>query len=203
MSSTAKATLAVHTAPGFTVKTICGCRVVYGPVPAKEFAMLAHGFSKKAQMAVDIADLIGATFVIGEPDDLADLRKLDLPVSVKRHNDYLAAHALGLDKVAMWLRKGERGASSNAMCRRIFGVPADAGVDHPHDPDDLRRCVLFLSATDAEAKVPMMADVSDEWARLVPIWSDLVRCLEAEMKVGDSAPRTYAMMKGEKWSRSA
>ena len=50
---------------GFKIKTICGCRIVYGSVPLSSFAMLTHGFSKKALMATDIADLIGATFVIG------------------------------------------------------------------------------------------------------------------------------------------
>lgn len=180
---------------GFTVKTMCGCRLIFGPVPASEFAMLAHGFSKKALMATDIADLIGASFVIGEPGDLAELRKQDLPVSEKRHNDYLAANALGIHKVAMWLRQGERGLSSNAMCKRIFGVPHSAGVDHPHDPDDLHRCVLFLGATESSDKISIMADVSPAWGRLVPVWSQLVDSLRAEMKAGRSAPKTYALMK--------
>ena len=28
---------------GFTVKTICGCRITYGPIPLSEFGMLTHG----------------------------------------------------------------------------------------------------------------------------------------------------------------
>jgi hypothetical protein len=180
---------------GFTVKTMGGCRLVFGPVPASEFAMLTHGFSKKALMATDIADLIGASFVIGEPADLDDLRKQDLPVSEKRHSDYLAAHAIGLDKVAMWLRKGERGRSSDAMCKRLFGVPASAGTEHPHDPDDLHRCMLFVDAAEAHDQVPLMADVSPAWRKLVATWDQLVQVLREEMKTGTSAPKTYALMK--------
>lgn len=179
---------------GFTIKSICGCRIVFGAVPASEFSMLTHGFSKKALMATDIANLIGASFVIGEPADLDDLRKMDLPVSEKRHADYLAARELGLHRVAMWLRKGERGSSSNAMCNVIFGVPADGGTAHPHDPDDLRRCLLLLDATEARDKVLMMACVSPEWSRLVERWSEVTALFAGESAAGKSAPRTLALM---------
>lgn len=180
---------------GFTVKNICGCRVVFGPISVSDFGMLTHGFSKKALMSADIADKIGASLVIGEPDDLDGLRQLGLPVSEKRHADYLAATHLGLHKVAMWLRTRERGASSNAMCKRIFGVPEDAGSAYPHDPDDLRRCLLFLDACDAHDKVPLMADVSTQWACLVARWDDLMVIFREEMAAGKTAPRTYALIK--------
>lgn len=180
---------------GFTVKSICGCRVVFGPVPVSEFGMLTHGFSKKALMATDIADRIGATFVIGEPGDLAELRKLELPVSEKRHADYQVAYALGLPKAAMWLRIGERGLSSNAMCKRIFGVPDDGGIEHPHDPDDLRRCLAFLEAADAHDKVALMQDVSPKWAALVGQWGELVEMFRKESAKGKSAPKTHELMK--------
>lgn len=179
---------------GFTVKSMCGCRVVYGSVPASEFSMLTHGFSKKALMATDIADRIGAILVLGEPEDLEALRKLDLPVSEKRHRDYQAAIQMGLYDVAMWLRIGERGSSSNAMCKRIFDVPLDAGDDHPHDPDDLRRCLLFLDAAKAHDKVPMMGDVSPEWGRLVTVWDQLVSTFNEEAQAGKSATKTYDLL---------
>lgn len=167
------------TTDGFTVKSMCGCRVVFGPVPMSEFGMLAHGFSKSALIAADIADRIGATIVIGEPDDLDELRKANLPASEKRHAQARSASAMPL--VAGWLLNGERGNSSNAMCKRIFGVPEDAGKDYPLDPDDLRRCVLFLAATNAHDKVPLMADVSKEWAALVGVWDKIVSTLREEM----------------------
>lgn len=179
----------------FTVQNICGCRIVYGSIPASEMGMLTHGFSKNALMAVDIADRIGAVFVIGEPDDLEELRQMNLPISDKRRADHLAASQLDLPKVASWLADGERGASSNAMCKRIFGIPASAGADHPHDPADLRRCLLFLDATEAHDKISLMSDVSEQWGRLVARWGELVPVFREEFAAGKSAPRTYAMMK--------
>ena len=179
---------------GFKIKTICGCRIVYGSVPLSSFAMLTHGFSKKALMATDIADLIGATFVIGEPTALDELRHMDLPVSAKRHADYLAATNLGLIAVAMWLRRGARGKSSNAMCKAIYGVPADAGTEFPHDPDDLRRCLLFVEATGAQDQFQKMIEVSPEWSRLVARWDELAARFAEETAEGKQAPKTYALM---------
>ncbi|AQH05846.1 hypothetical protein A9R05_43370 (plasmid) [Burkholderia sp. KK1] len=178
----------------FTIRMIHGCRLVFGEVPISQIQMLAHGFSKKALMDIDMAERIGATFVIGEPENLEGLRKLDLPVSEKRQRDYQAAFDLGLNDVAVWLRTGERGLSSNAMCRRIFGVPSDAGSNHPADPSDLRRCMLFLDAADAHDKVSLMADVSPEWARLAANWSLLTATFNEEMATGKLAPRTYELM---------
>jgi hypothetical protein len=156
--------------------------------------MLTHGFSKKALMATDIADLIGATFVIGEPTALDELRHMDLPVSAKRHADYLAATNLGLIAVAMWLRRGARGKSSNAMCKAIYGVPADAGTEFPHDPDDLRRCLLFVEATGAQDQFQKMIEVSPEWSRLVARWDELAARFAEETAEGKQAPKTYALM---------
>lgn len=181
--------------PGFTIKNICACRIVCGSVPMSEVAMLTHGFSKKALMDIDLANRIGATFVIGEPDDLEALRQMDLPVSDERRSESHAAAENGLEKVAAWLANGERGSSSNAMCKRIFGIPESAGKSHPYDPADLRRCLLFLDATDAHDKVSFMLDVSEEWGRLVPRWDELVALFKKEYAKGKSAPRTYALMK--------
>jgi hypothetical protein len=181
--------------PGFTVNNICGCRIVYGPVPMSEVGMLTHGFSNKALMDVDLASRIGATLVIGEPGDLEDLRWMDLPISDERRNDSHAASHKGLDKVASWLADGERGRSSNAMCKRIFGIPENADDSHPYDPADLRRCLLFLDATDARDKVSLMSDVSEQWGRLVARWDELTALFESEYATGNRAPQTYALMK--------
>lgn len=178
----------------FTIKVIERCRIVFGQIPVSEIAMLSHGFSKKALIALDIADRIGASLVIGEPNDLDKLRQADLPVSEKRQADYVAANGLGLPQVALWLRNGSRGASSNAMCKRMFGLPTDGRTDHPHDPSDLMRCLQFLDETQAHAKLAMMADVSPEWASLVVRWDGLVAMLREELAVGTSAPKTLAAM---------
>ncbi len=125
---------------GFLVKNIAGCRVVFGRIPLSDMAMLLHGFSKNGVMATDIADKIGATLVVGEPEDVEQLRQMDLPLSEKRQREYKATQDQGRDLVSEWLKNGKRGASSNAMCQRIFGVSIDAGASHPLDPADLRHC---------------------------------------------------------------
>lgn len=147
---------------GFTVKTICGCRITSGPIPLREFGMLT-------------------------------------PVSQQRHYDCIEARNLGLDSVSIWLRNGDRGMSSNAMCKRIFGVPTSSGIDHPHDPGDLDRCLKFLDAVEAHDKIELMRDVSPEWAALVDAWNEIVGEFREEMKAGKSAPRTYDLMKKALW----
>lgn len=76
---------------GFTIKTIQGCRVVFGQLPIDSLPLVTGGFGEKAEVAFDIADLIGASLVVGEPDALASLRKTDLAVSEKRQADYVRA----------------------------------------------------------------------------------------------------------------
>ncbi len=179
----------------FTVKMLHGCRIVFGEIPVSALGMLTHGFSAKALMAIDIADRIGATLVIGEPEDLDKLREADLPLSAKRQADAVAAEKANLLLVASWLREGNRGASSNAMCKRIFGIPESARDDHPHDPSDLLRCLQFLDATHSHDQLPLMADVSSAWALLVPNWAFLADTLRTEAKYGTSAPKTLAEMR--------
>lgn len=165
---------------GYTIKRLCDCRIVYGSVPIDDFPMLAHGYSESAMMSFDIADMIGATVVVGEPDDLNELRKLDLPVSSKRHSDYLAAFERGLFDVAAWLRTGNRGSASNAMCKHFFSIPSYAGKTHPEDPGSFERCVQFLKATQSHDKLNSMKDVSPQWAAMVESWSVLEAHLSNE-----------------------
>lgn len=120
---------------------------------------------------------------------------MDLPLSEKRQAEAKQASEKELPLVAKWLLIGERGASSNAMCQRFFGVPQGVSTDHPCEPDDLRRCVIFLEATDSHDLVPLMSDVSEEWARLVARWHDLMIVVWEEMEAGRNASRTYALMK--------
>ncbi len=179
---------------GYTIQNILGCRVVFGSVPAREFSTIVHGFSHNAVMDIDLADRLGATFVLGEPAALDDLRQLELPISEKRLTECKAAKARGLDALALWLRNGERGESSNAMAKRIFGLPTDASNQHPYDPADLRRCLGLLDATHAHDHVHLMRDVSPAWATLVSSWDKLRDSLMEELANGKSAPKTYALM---------
>ncbi|MDK9702537.1 MAG: hypothetical protein OEL20_05310 [Sulfuritalea sp.] len=190
--------------PGYRVTRLGRCRVVEGPVPVEDLSMLCHGLSKKALIAIDLADLIGATLVIGEPKDLEWLRahRGSLPISATRQHDASTAVRLGLsESLVRWLREGERGASSNALCQAIFGVPPGKVLtEHPRDPDDLRRCMAFLDAadiTDIEPFRAMIAARSPQWAALIARWEELLECYENEPRLGKKTPgpsRTYALM---------
>ena len=182
---------------GFTVKTIANCRIVFGTLPMQHMNLLTKGFSKRAQMDTNLARRLDALFVVGEPEDLKRLRQMDLLSGAKHQSEIDAAKAASLpDGVVDWLANGQRGSSSEAMCKRMFGLPHKAGDDHPCDPSDLNRCLMFLDAAGAHDKVPMMADVSPEWARLVERWAELVTLFKAEIALGTGkALKTYEMMR--------
>ncbi len=192
---------------GYTITMTCGCRVVSGQVPLRDISTLCHGFSKKALMAIDLAALMGVAFVIGEPKDIERMRanRASLPISESRQHDAEVAKVCGLPQgLANWLRVGERGASSEALCQSIFGVPGGARrTDHPHDPDDLRRCIAFLKATDivgADAFCGKVAALSEQWAALMSRWEELLDCYAGELQTPVPSnqhrmmPKTYALM---------
>lgn len=182
---------------GFSVKTISNCRIISGTLPMQHMDLLIKGFSRKARIDSNLAHQLDALFVIGEPEDLDNLRKMNLPFGTKHQAEIDQAKSKGLPPGAVdWLANGRRGLSSEAMCKRIFGEPKNAGTDHPHDPSDLNRCLKFLDLAEAHDKVPLMADVSPEWANLVEKWSEIVTLFKEEVALNTGkAEKTYNLMK--------
>lgn len=101
-----------------------------------------------------------------------------------------------------WLAGGRRGISSNTMVQHLTGLPTlrDWRPDHPHDPDDLNRCLLLLR------EVPLlrvilheMSSASRAWASLIEHWEEIESCFLAEAGLdwcnGSSAPKTYELMR--------
>lgn len=81
-----------------------------------------------------------------------------------------------------WLLTGEHGQSSLAIANRLRFATVATHTDHPYDPADFRRCELLLRAAPTMRRdLHRMADVSDEWAALVPHWDLLVAAMEAEI----------------------
>ena len=99
---------------------------------------------------------------------------------------------------ASWLESGERGQSSEALCRLFFDAPAQSisssPASHPRDPSDLRRCVLFLEATGTAGRIVEAGLLSPEWGRLVGNWEHLAGLLESERHL-NSSPLTYAAIR--------
>lgn len=76
---------------------------------------------------------------------------------------------------------------------------AGYGLDHPHDPSDLFRCVDYcryasIATPDLRQR---MAGRSIAWDRLLPEWDNLTALLDHEMRTRTDgmAPRTYVEMK--------
>lgn len=66
---------------GLTVQTLHRCRLVFGQVPLGGLSKLLHGFSERAILAPDIARQVGASVVVGEPEDIRALRQRDIPIT--------------------------------------------------------------------------------------------------------------------------
>ena len=96
-----------------------------------------------------------------------------------------------------WLKKGERGISSETIISHLTGINVGSDSGPPHDPDDLRRCHLLLcAAPELRAQLPRMAEVCPVWRRLVKHWDELVALMinEAKNNMG-RCPECYRRMK--------
>lgn len=107
-------------------------------------------------------------------------------------------------KALTWLNTGRVGQSSLSMCATIFPnlehpkltEIKDRGLTYPHDPADLNRCLMFLEAVpSAKEHVGKMADIHPVWDGYVANWDKLVSTFKEEKAAGDSAPKTYELMK--------
>lgn len=103
-----------------------------------------------------------------------------------------------------WLVGGERGISSTAIVAQLTGIPTDREWrdDHPHDPDDFKRCAKLL-AMYPEA-VPAfrerMPSRSPVWAALVARWDDIHQTMQEEVPgfldgACGRCPRTWHLMR--------
>lgn len=164
------------TETNYTVEKIAGCTVVRGEIPAREIVMLMADCGADAVASSHLADLIGATLVVGSPKDIGAMELMDLPICPIREAQAKAAAQLwGNSGLVEWLRKGRRGGSSNAMCRAIFGFPSESRSVHPTSLADVERCIGFLVATQGRSQLHRVAKLSDPWARLVSNWDELER----------------------------
>ena len=103
-----------------------------------------------------------------------------------------------IGELTNWLISGNCGLSSMAMVTHITGF--GGGIEHPLDPDDLRRCRLLVERVPLiRHNLQKMATCSPVWARIVASWVELCALMDAEAPewrngIG-SAPQTYALLK--------
>lgn len=104
----------------------------------------------------------------------------------------------GWAEALAWISSGERGLSSEAMCRALFGVPygdREAEPAAPRDPDDLRRCRAFLDAVpQARERLSELATLSPTWKIYVEHWDQMNRLFDEEAPLG-RLMKTSALMR--------
>ena len=107
-----------------------------------------------------------------------------------------------ITSITMWLAVGERGLSSEAIALTSLGLhPTGLRASWPHDPADLRRCLLLLEKVPEtrEDGLLVLAERCPKWAALVKVWNRLSETLRSEigeaLSARDSAPETYALMR--------
>lgn len=168
----------------YEVKVIQNCRLIFGEVPLSDMAGLLRSFGKNAIMDINLAKRVGALMVIGAPEDIQALWAMNLPPSAANQAEHDNLMKQGFPRVAHWLLHGERGLSSEAMCKALYGVPACARQDHPRDGDDFRRCVLFLDQTESRSDPNLwkqLRALSAEWAALVAHWAEIETLLKDDL----------------------
>jgi len=179
----------------YRVEVVADCVLVFGSVPLSHFGKLTElAGGRKGVLDTHLARLAGATFAMGSVADTQALREL-LTKRIVDANPRMTP----LDR---WLRVGERGESSDAIVAKLRMVHGISNLKaHPHDPDDLRRCLLLLEVVpDLVPDFERMREVSPVWSALVDAWPSLVTSFERESR-GQwrsgkfDAPKTYSLIK--------
>ena len=183
----------------YTVQTINNCKIFFGGVPIGDLTGIVSAQPEGAVLDNHAARHLGATMVIGLPDDCKSLLALPACYELQAEVNLAAQHGLS-EAARKWLMDGERGTSSNTIFRTLAGIkpePEDWS-SHPHDPADLRRCRLLLEQVPEFApRIVEMAAVSPQWAGLVKFWELLCRTMddECDWRNGKGhAANTYEIM---------
>ena len=194
----------------YTTERRDGCTLVFGSMPVTDLVALTKGAGDQV-MSPDLARLAGAQFAWGLPEDvdaLSDALRQSALASIPTPDDGGPWSRLS-DAEKRWLAAGEQGLSSCAIVFKLTGYRPEMlepweGYPYPHDPDDLRRCLLLLrDVPDVASRIGEMASCSPQWAALVGAWGELSVLFSAELPSsqwehpprGAKAPKTYARMR--------
>lgn len=171
----------------YTVTEREGCTLITGSVPASQLAALMGTGGKGAVLSSNLARLAGVQFAWGQPEDVSALEDKLRAEKLRGLMTGIPPGQAGLSEEARrWLAVGEQGLSSCSMFWRFTGVKPDYLNDetrfsHPHDPGDLRRCLLLLEQVpEFKGRIGEMRGCSPQWDALVEAWADLCATLETE-----------------------
>jgi hypothetical protein len=80
-----------------------------------------------------------------------------------------------------WASGDDTGVSSKAILKVMTGQTISDDYCHPHDSQDLGRCVRLLDIIpEWRPRIGEMSNVSDEWAALSAVWPELEALHRAE-----------------------
>lgn len=171
-----------------------GCTLIFGAMPIPHFTALAGAGDEAGVVSMELQQLTGATFAWGPQAACKAL------ADALRTQTLSAMH--GANPLQRWLKVGERGESSNAIVAHLRKVAGITNLKaHPHDPDDLQRCLKLLDEVpELKADFQRMREVSPVWAALVDNWTAITEAFHAEAgpewrTAHWSAPKTYALMR--------
>ena len=189
---------------GYRIVTKMGCKLIFGEIPGDDLAAFCAAKGRKNWLLdAHLAKRIGASIVCGPADGLKQLNEANLPLSDERQAEVSRAQSNAKIPAAVveWIRNGQRGLSSEALCKHFFGEPADAGEHHPVDLADLNRCLVFLDAafgTRTPVQIDSVRSISPHWSAYVDHWDELVSLFEKETQGAKGGlwkvPETYNLM---------
>lgn len=109
-----------------------------------------------------------------------------------------------VDQAALlkWFAGPGVGSSSKLMACVAAGIKYEDRFDdkpHPHDPDDMNRCLKLMAAVPGvRGALGEVAKVSPVWAALIARWDEIEASFLAEAGIdwskSRSAPKTYKLM---------
>lgn len=86
------------------------------------------------------------------------------------------------EKAMWWIANGETGSSSKTIWNCLMGNK-DFQVNHPHDPDDFKRCYNLLEAVpEWKGELNKLKQLSKVWNNLVENWELLTEMYELNIK---------------------
>jgi len=82
-------------------------------------------------------------------------------------------------RVIKYLVEGDVGLSSRAIINQYIDRDHNTNINHPHDCDDLKRCIAAINSLDLY-NVNHMRKVSSQWRNISNNWDALVRALSTD-----------------------
>jgi hypothetical protein len=88
-----------------------------------------------------------------------------------------------------WIIKGEVGTSSKTIWAVLSGIETKErkldtfeGYDIPHDPDDFRRCYLFIRNCNLKTRLSEVIKIFPAWRPYIENWDKLEEMLIEQIK---------------------